>query len=473
MVTFRYLFTALFLFCGVTVGEAYCCTSVVLDNNQPLHQQFKKGNRVYVVEDAIDLKGEIINLPEKCTLLFNKGYLTNGTIVGNSTRLKGDVRCYTEISGTFTNKTMETKWFMSPKDTNRLCKVLNQLIKTNTQNIKINKGNYLASNKVLLKGNLKIEGEEDVVISLDRSLIDGPFCLFEVQGIKQKDGKNNCSIICISNICFMINGSCEKGRTSIFKFNNVSSVRIERCSFIDKVEQGTPISTYAWSMIEMYGCDNCLIDRCYTECVRLLGSYSGFHLIASNNTGYNSHGTWLECNDGSGNIYEKNRIIGNMLRKNSTLSQNAINGIIRNNIVEVNDVEAASLINLGHDSTELYSNSARGCIVEGNRLKTNISNGIVIWGNDANDITVRNNDIENLGPAWSILTLGPTSKNIIIENNNINIGEEGKRAIACHSEESIIRNNRISSLDKEEKYNPILVASYVKNSCRVYKNKKL
>ncbi|MBO2525289.1 MAG: hypothetical protein CW341_06280, partial [Bacteroidetes bacterium] len=74
--------------------------------------------------------------------------------------------------------------------------------------------------------------------------------------------------------------------------------------------------------------------------------------------------------------------------------------------------------------------------------------------------------------SWCIITLGD-SRDILIENNTIVIGNDGARAIACHSKKSIIRNNRISSSKQGSTDNAILVASYVLNTCRVYKNKYL
>lgn len=47
-----------------------------------------QGNKVYVVKEDWDLKGEKVSLPQGCTLKFEGGSIKNGTLVGNGTLVK-------------------------------------------------------------------------------------------------------------------------------------------------------------------------------------------------------------------------------------------------------------------------------------------------------------------------------------------------------------------------------------------------
>ncbi len=454
-----------------TISEAAICKkAIVLTSDKPLLTQLNKRRAVYKIQNDLDLKGDTLIIPSGSTLFFEGGSLKNGIIVGDKTTLDGSVRCYTSIIGTFSNSEVETGWFIKQKEEYRICEVLNQLINTNIKRIRINTGNYIISETVNLKGGLFLYGDKDVVFSLNRKKIKGSFCLFLLNAPKAVKRKKISKDVFVSNFRFEVNGAYSAGTTSIFRLTNVSNARIKNCTFVDKVPDGEKIAQYAWSMIEMYGCKNCVVDGCYTECVRLVGSYNGYNLLVTNNTGYNTHGTWLECNDGSHNIFEGNKIKGNMLAKNSTISQNATFGIIRNNTVEVNDVESDSMINLGHSSNSTYSNSAKGCIVEGNYLKTNITKGIVVWGKDATDITIKNNVIESTG-SWCIITLAGTEK-IKIKNNSIRAGKEGQTAILCQSDRSVVGGNTIKAINNNVKIEKVMVIPEVERSCRVFNNDK-
>ena len=50
---------------------------------------FRAGSGTYIIDKNYDLKGGIIAVPSECTLIFKKGSLRNGTIVGDGTKLIG------------------------------------------------------------------------------------------------------------------------------------------------------------------------------------------------------------------------------------------------------------------------------------------------------------------------------------------------------------------------------------------------
>ena len=63
--------------------------TVVVKSDKPLEDQFKFVNTTYVIKERIDLKGKQIALPEKSKLRFKGGQFCNGTLIGNTTKLKG------------------------------------------------------------------------------------------------------------------------------------------------------------------------------------------------------------------------------------------------------------------------------------------------------------------------------------------------------------------------------------------------
>lgn len=50
---------------------------------------FSGGSGTYIIDKNYDLKGAVITIPSECTLIFKRGSLRNGTIVGNDTKLIG------------------------------------------------------------------------------------------------------------------------------------------------------------------------------------------------------------------------------------------------------------------------------------------------------------------------------------------------------------------------------------------------
>lgn len=72
-----------------------------------------QSNTLYEIRYDFDLDGVTIEMQEGCTLKFNGGKVHNGKIVFNKTNLSGDIKCYTHIDGTLTDKlgTINVSWF--------------------------------------------------------------------------------------------------------------------------------------------------------------------------------------------------------------------------------------------------------------------------------------------------------------------------------------------------------------------------
>lgn len=72
------------------LGRVYLRKNIVGDKNVLTQAMINKANTIYVIQYDYDLKEASINIPENCVLQFDGGSLSNGTIVGNNTKIKTD-----------------------------------------------------------------------------------------------------------------------------------------------------------------------------------------------------------------------------------------------------------------------------------------------------------------------------------------------------------------------------------------------
>ncbi len=72
---------------GIDAQSAYACKRVVVRQGDDLVKVFSGPRTKYVIKDNIDLKGKKVKIGERCTLLFQGGCLSNGTIEGTDTKI--------------------------------------------------------------------------------------------------------------------------------------------------------------------------------------------------------------------------------------------------------------------------------------------------------------------------------------------------------------------------------------------------
>lgn len=97
------------------LGRVYLRNNIVGDNNVLTQAMINKANTIYVIQYDYDLKEASINIPENCVLQFDGGSLSNGTIVGNKTKVINLNVDRIVLSGT---------WFDSGTTSNRPTNVL-------------------------------------------------------------------------------------------------------------------------------------------------------------------------------------------------------------------------------------------------------------------------------------------------------------------------------------------------------------
>lgn len=97
------------------LGRVYLRKNIVGDKNVLTQAMINKANTIYVIQYDYDLKEASINIPENCVLQFDGGSLSNGTIVGNNTKVINLNVDRIILSGT---------WFDSGTTSNRPTNVL-------------------------------------------------------------------------------------------------------------------------------------------------------------------------------------------------------------------------------------------------------------------------------------------------------------------------------------------------------------
>lgn len=121
-----------FLFLSIENGYSYTYSDkdiIVLNTNKTLAEQMTKENSIYEFRDNFDLKGKTLIIPDDCILNFEKGILTNGSIKGNHTQIKGyDQPIFSNISiaGTYKNEMSKTAWFKETEGCINKCQIISK-----------------------------------------------------------------------------------------------------------------------------------------------------------------------------------------------------------------------------------------------------------------------------------------------------------------------------------------------------------
>lgn len=74
--------------CGTTSRTPLSIGSVILATDKPFSEQVTKANTTYIIKDDFDLEGVSVNLPHASTLVFKKGSISNGTLIGDESHVE-------------------------------------------------------------------------------------------------------------------------------------------------------------------------------------------------------------------------------------------------------------------------------------------------------------------------------------------------------------------------------------------------
>lgn len=104
-----------YLFIVIAISCVTACSTIKLDNERDLRL---KENTTYKVKKSLDLRGRTMFIPTGCNLMFKGGSIANGSVVFNSTVIKGKprfVNCVYE--GKVRIKEIDDRDFTSSDDT--------------------------------------------------------------------------------------------------------------------------------------------------------------------------------------------------------------------------------------------------------------------------------------------------------------------------------------------------------------------
>lgn len=115
-------------------------------------------NTIYKIVSDIDLGGTTLTLPANCTLDFQGGSFSNGTISLNSTELKGNIKLsFIILTGSCSNNIVELDWFTDTGDQSTNLQSLANVVRTQGI-INIGIGKYLINNTVTITKALTLKG---------------------------------------------------------------------------------------------------------------------------------------------------------------------------------------------------------------------------------------------------------------------------------------------------------------------------
>lgn len=136
----------LFTFCSCGHGQ----TNVIVEglpapNGTVLYEVLGRlQGDIILVEDTIDLQNKACTIPEGCLLMIKGGYIKNGTLIGDKTRLKSSKACFdrVRILGTWNVPVIKSSFFDDLTYDNALMDVVALADGSVNNKIYIGKGNY-------------------------------------------------------------------------------------------------------------------------------------------------------------------------------------------------------------------------------------------------------------------------------------------------------------------------------------------
>ena len=97
-----------------TGAEIDARLAMTLRGDASFGAQITKENATYKITDDFDLNGDTVTIPAGCTLSFEGGSLSNGTLALNYTLLDGMVKTSCAMTGTAKNRMLMSSWFSDP-----------------------------------------------------------------------------------------------------------------------------------------------------------------------------------------------------------------------------------------------------------------------------------------------------------------------------------------------------------------------
>lgn len=160
---------------------------VIIRKTSPFSSQIaEKTNTIFEIRYDVDLNGAIIQIPANCTLFFNGGSLSNGTIVLQNTSIKSANRCFNNIvikgdySGTF-----KLKWIGIDSSSPNCASLLNSVgVILVDKRVCCLESSIVCDGEVLFPKNFKLYGNNCTITNNKQS---GEYLFAALQGVELND----------------------------------------------------------------------------------------------------------------------------------------------------------------------------------------------------------------------------------------------------------------------------------------------
>ncbi len=105
-------------FCLANTSNAFAdkdsMDKIILEKDIPFSKQVTRSNTIYVIQFDFNLDDphgkNPVNIPSNCAIEFEGGCLSNGMLIGNKTKLSGQVSILCKLGGSFANEFLYTTW---------------------------------------------------------------------------------------------------------------------------------------------------------------------------------------------------------------------------------------------------------------------------------------------------------------------------------------------------------------------------
>ena len=140
-----------------------------------IQDKFNKSNVIYRINNDIDLGGETLTIPANCTLDFREGSFSNGTIIGQNTKIEAGLTkifgADVTLNGTWNCSDIYDSWFTQSEDSFALLQNLCNLTSDNYYGtIYINRNH----NIIIPENALSIKPNSRTTIILEGSITVAP-----------------------------------------------------------------------------------------------------------------------------------------------------------------------------------------------------------------------------------------------------------------------------------------------------------
>lgn len=153
------------------LGKLYLRKNVVDGVNILTQAMMQATNTIYIIQYDYDLQGETITVPENCTLQFEGGSFSNGTIEGNNTVFNNTPKFKSILfNGTFNNNIIYVDWFGTKgdgeiDDSGAIQSALDFARLNYSCNVLFKKDKYYIHYPIFILGkNITLDGENRVII---------------------------------------------------------------------------------------------------------------------------------------------------------------------------------------------------------------------------------------------------------------------------------------------------------------------